>query len=64
MGGKWTKLAPLDYYVTSGNWQLDRRLWRVYPSHALLPITTWEEEKPATIAVLTDGFCEDLGTRF
>lgn len=56
----WTRLAPFDLWVTKEKWQLDSRLWKKYPDHALLPITTWEEEKPATVVVFTDGYCDDL----
>jgi len=43
---------------------LDVRLWKTYPSHALLPITTWEEEKPSTVVIFTDGYCTDIRDDF
>lgn len=62
--GLWKPLNPLNLFYTTATWQLDVRLWKSYPSHALLPLTTWEEEKPATILLFTEGFCDDLRSKY
>jgi len=57
LNGPWKALGNLNLFYTTESWNVETRLWRVFPQHALLPLTTWEEVKPVTYAIFVDGFC-------